>query len=60
MRFEDELLKKIREEIERLKENMVSGHMDIRLFDRQIGGIHALRLVSDEFIPDIQKIINES
>ena len=39
---------------------MVSGHMDIRLFDRQIGGIHALRLVSDEFIPDIQKIINES
>jgi hypothetical protein len=59
MIFEDELDKVIRAEIERLKDQMIAGHLDIRIYDRTVGGIHALRLVSDEFFPDIRKKLNE-
>lgn len=58
MTFEDELTKAIAEEIERMKENMLTNP-DMRQFDRNFGGIHALRLIVDFFIPDIIKKLNE-
>jgi len=67
MNFESELKSAITTEMERLTANLVKGGMydaagaaDIRIYDRTVGGYHALRLVLEEFIPDIIKKINES
>jgi len=59
MSFDDELAARIDEEIERLKEIMVAGNMDIRMYDRYIGGIHALRQITEIFIPETRKKLNE-
>ena len=57
--FEEALTAAIVAEMDRIKENMVSGQLDIRLYDRQVGGYHALRLVLEEFIPQTNKQLNE-
>lgn len=57
--FEEALTAAITAEMDRIKENMVSGQLDIRLYDRQVGGYHALRLVLEEFIPQTNKQLNE-
>ncbi len=57
--FEEALTAAITAEMDRIKDNMVGGQLDIRLYDRQVGGYHALRLVLEEFIPQINKERNE-
>ena len=59
MTFEEAITAAIQAEMERIKETMVSGQLDIRLYDRQVGGYHALRLVVEEFMPDVNKKLNE-
>ena len=56
--FEESLTAAINAEIARMTENMLMNP-DMRLFDRNFGGIHALRLVLEEFIPDVNKKLNE-
>jgi hypothetical protein len=59
MIFEDELEKVIRDEMTRMQENAMSGNLDIRSYDRLVGGYHALRLVIEEMSPEVRKKLNE-
>jgi hypothetical protein len=59
MTFEEAITAAILAEMEHIKDATVSGQLDIRLNDRQVGGYHALRLVIEEFIPDVHKKLNE-
>jgi hypothetical protein len=58
--FERTLTIHIGEEMERLKNNLVAGGLDIRTYDRNVAGYHALRLVLEEFIPAAHKSLNDS
>jgi hypothetical protein len=57
--FERALTASIREEMERMTGILVGGSLDIRVYDRTVAGYHALRLVIEEFIPDIHKRMND-
>jgi hypothetical protein len=57
--FDDALIKRVNEEMSRLSDHVLLGNMELRHYDRAIGGIHALRLVIEEFIPEVRKILNE-
>jgi hypothetical protein len=59
MIFEDELESAIREEMLRMNRAILSGGLDMRTYDRYVGGYHALLLVLEEKIPDTRKKLNE-
>lgn len=59
MVFEDELKILIEEEMHRMNRALLSGGLDIRAYDRYVGGYHALLLVLEEKIPDTRKKLNE-
>jgi hypothetical protein len=59
MIFEDALIARVKEEQSRINDVLISGVVDIRAYHRAVGGYHALRLVLEEFIPQINKERNE-
>ena len=59
MTFEDALTEAIKAEMERFKEIVVARGVDVRFYDQTVGGYHALRLVIEEYIPEIRKKLNE-
>jgi hypothetical protein len=59
MTFDAALTARINEEILRLTDHMLGGNMDLRVYDRYIGGIHALKQINEYFIPEVREILNE-
>lgn len=60
-RFEQELAKRINDELTRLREDLEVGVAikDYAKYQNQIGRIFALKRVIEEFFPDVQGIINK-
>jgi hypothetical protein len=57
--FEDELRAVIEAEVDDVTAKILVGSMDIRTYDRYIGGLHAHRLVLDELFALARKNMNE-
>jgi hypothetical protein len=60
-RFEVELTKRIREEIERLKTNLAAGEAikDYAQYQNYVGRLAALNLVLGEYYDDVQTTLNK-
>ena len=60
-RFEVELKKRIAEEIERLKTNLVAGEAikDYAQYQNYVGRLAALNLVIGEYFGDVQTTLNK-
>jgi hypothetical protein len=60
-RFEVELTKRIREEIERLKTNLAAGEAikDYAQYQNYVGRLAALNLVIGEYYDDVQTTLNK-
>lgn len=59
MTFEDAITAAIKVEMEHIQTTMVGVPLDQREYDRRFGGYHALRLLIEELIPDVNKKLNE-
>lgn len=59
MTFEEVLEADIREEMHRMNRALLAGGLDIRLYDRYVGGYHALLLILEDKFPDTRKKLNE-
>ncbi len=55
MNFRTELMQLLKEQIERSKEDVSMGNMDPASYHRTCGGIFAMRVVLEHYIPEIDK-----